>query len=350
MRSSLIGLSLTGVLLAAPGHGQGALAQDVYAGKQITMIVGSGAGGGYDFYSRLLARHWGKYIPGKPTFIVQNMAGAGSLVATNLLANTAPRDGLTIGQVQNHMSVEPLMGVTGSLSNVKFDARKLNWLGSAAKEYPLVVAWHTAPVKTFKDVLEREMVVGSSGVATSDSVYPRVMNQLLGTKFRIVDGYKSNPQLILATEVGEIMGRGGWFLSSLMSTQGSQLEAGKYRILVQVALEKHPTLPDVPLVGDFLTDASKRRQLEFALSWLPMGRPFVAPPGVPADRLKVLRDGFMAAVKDPELIAEAKRANAEISPLSGSELQALVEKLYETPKNVIEDVRAIMVVPKGQKK
>jgi tripartite-type tricarboxylate transporter receptor subunit TctC len=277
------------------------------------------------------------------------MVGAGSLVATNMLANTAPRDGLTIGQVQTHMSVEPLMGVTGSLANVKFDSRKLNWLGSAAKEYPLVVAWHTAPIKTFKDVLQREMVVGTSGVATSDSVYPRVMNQLIGTKFRIVDGYKSNPQMILATEIGEIMGRGGWFLSSLLSTQGTQLQAGKYRILVQVALEKHPTLPEVPLVGDFLTDQSKRRQLEFALSWLPMGRPFVAPPAIPADRLKILRDGFMAAVKDPELLAEAKRANAEISPLSGTEIQALVEKLYETPKDVIETVRSIMVVQKAKK-
>jgi tripartite-type tricarboxylate transporter receptor subunit TctC len=350
MRGSRIWLSFMGVLLAAAAHGNGALAQDFYAGKQITLIVGSGPGGGYDLYARLLARHWGKHIPGKPSFVVQNMVGAGSLVATNMLANTAPRDGLTIGQVQNHMSVEPLMGVTGSLSNVKFDARKLNWLGSAAKEFPVVVAWHTAPVKTFKDVLEREMVVGSSGVATSDSVYPRVMNRLIGTKFRIVDGYKSNPQLILATEIGEIMGRGGWFLSSLMSTQGSQLKEGKYRILVQVALEKHPSLPDVPLVGDFLTHPEKRKQLEFALSWLPMGRPFVAPPGIPADRLKLLRDSFMAAVKDEALLAEATRANAEISPLSGTELQALIEQLYTTPKNVIEEVRAIMVVPKGQKK
>ena len=320
-----------------------ACAQNFYEGKQVTLLVGSGVGGGYDVYSRLVARHWPKHIPGKPTFVVQNMPSAGSLVATNTLANTSPRDGLTVGQVQNHMSVEPLMGVTGSLSNVKFDARQLNWIGSIAKEFPVIVVWHTAPIKTFKDVMTREMVLGASGTATSDSVYPRLMNEMIGTKFRVIDGYKDNPSMILATETGEIMGRGGWFLSSLMSTQGHQLSEGKLKILAQVALEKHPDLPSVPLVTEFITDKDKRAKLEFSLSWLPMGRPFVAPPGVPADRLKVLRDSFMATARDPELLAEAKKMKLEISPLTGEQTQSLVAKLYETPKDVVASVRAIMV-------
>lgn len=318
-------------------------AQNFYEGKQLTLIVGSGVGGGYDVYSRLVARHWAKHIPGRPTIVVQNLPAAGSLVATNNTANTYPRDGLTVTQVQNHMAVEPLMGVTGSLDNVKFDARTLNWIGSIAKEYPVVVAWHTAPIKSFSDVLAREMIVGASGTATSDAVYPRLMNEMIGTKFKVIDGYKDNPQMILATESGEIMGRSGWFISSLLSTQGQQLQEGKLRVLAQIAIDRHPLFPDVPLVSEFITDPEKRKALEFSISWLPMGRPFVAPPGVPADRLKILRDSFMATARDPDLLAEAKKMNLEISPLSGEDTQALVGRLYETPKTTIQTVRRIMV-------
>ena len=320
-----------------------ALAQPFYAGKQITLVVGSGAGGGYDVYARLVARHWPKHIPGTPSIVVQNLPAAGSLVATNNTANTYARDGLTVAQVQSHMAVEPLMGITGSLDNVRFDGRALNWVGSIAKEYPAVVAWHTAPVKSFKDVLSREMVVGASGSGTADSVYARVMNELIGTRFRVIDGYKDNPQMMLAMENGEIMGRAGFFVSSVLSTMGTQLREGKVRVLALAALEKHPDMPEVPLASEFIADPDKRRKLEFAVSYMPMGRPFVAPPGVPADRLRTLRDSFMAAAADPELTAEARKMGLEISPLSGTAVQALVARLYETPKDVIETVRTIMV-------
>lgn len=330
-----LGLSGVGPAVAQP--------QTFYEGKQIILLVGSGVGGGYDVYSRLVARHWSKHIPGRPVFVVQNQPAAGSLVATNTLANTAPRDGSMVGQIQTHMAVEPLMGVTGSLDNVKFDARKLSWVGSIAKENALVVAWHTAPIKSFKDLLSQEMVVGASGTATSDAVYPRIMNEMIGTKFRIIDGYKDNPSMILATETGEIMGRGGWFMSSLMSTQSQPLKEGKLKILAQIATEKHPNLQDIPLVSEFITDDDKRRALAFSISWLPLGRPFVAPPGVPAERLQILRDSFMATVRDPDLLAEAEKLNLEVSPLSGEQAQAMVDKLYETPKAVIDRVRAIMV-------
>ena len=337
-----VGLS-TIMAAALAAFATSAAASDFYAGKQVNMLVGSGTGGGYDAYARLFARHLPKHIAGTPNIVVQNVPAAGSLVAMNTLANSAPRDGLTIGAVQTHIGVEPLMGVTGPASNAKYDARQMNWLFSASKEVPVVVAWHTAPIKTFKDLTEREMLVGSSGVATSDGVYPRVMNALLDTKFKIIDGYKDNPQLLMATEAGEIMGRGGWFVSSLMSTQASEVAQGKQRVIVQVALEKHPRFPDVPLVGDFVKDPERRDQLRFALSWLPMGRPYVAPPGVPADRLKILRDAFASAAKDPELLSEAQRMNLEISALTGEEVQDLITKLYATPPSVVEKVRDIMV-------
>jgi len=322
----------------------GAKAADFYAGKQVTMLVGSGTGGGYDAYARLFARYLPKHIPGNPNIIVQNVPAAGSLVAMNTLANSAPRDGLTFGAVQTHIGVEPLMGVTGPAANAKYDARQMNWLFSASKEVPVVVAWHTAPIKSFGDLTEREMLVGSSGVATSDGVYPRVMNALLDTKFKIIDGYKDNPQLLMATEAGEIMGRAGWFVSSLLSTQNAEVEQGKQRVIVQVALEKHPKFPNVPLVAEFLKDPVKLEQLRFALSWLPMGRPYVAPPGVPPERVKILRDAFDSASRDPELLAEAAKMNLEISPLTGDEVQALIGRLYATPPSVVEKVRDIMVV------
>jgi len=344
--SLLCAIALATLLAVAAISAGPAAGQSFFEGKQINMVVGSGVGGGYDVYSRLVARHWTKHIPGKPTIVVQNLPAAGSLVAANNMANSYPRDGLTIGQLQNHMAVEPLLGVTGSMANVKFDARALNWLGSIAKEYALVVAWHTAPIKTFKDTMTREMVLGASGTATSDALYPKMMNEMIGTRFRVIDGYKDNPSMILATETGEIMGRGGWFLSSLLSTQGQQLNEGKLKILAQVALEKHPDLQGVPLVTEFISDPLKRQKLEFSISWLPMGRPFVAPPGVPADRLQILRDSFMATARDPELLAEAKKMNLDISPLSGEATQALVEKLYQTPKEVIDGVRTIMAPAK----
>lgn len=321
----------------------GAAAQPFYEGKQINLIVGGGAGGGYDAYARLLSRHWGKFIPGNPTFVVQHMPAAGSLVAMNTLANSAPRDGTTIGAVQTHIGVEPIMGVTGSLDNVKFDSRQMNWIGSAAKEYPLIVLWHTAPFNTFKDLLEREATVGSSGTATSDTVYARIMNELMGTKLRVIEGYKANPDLIKASETGEILGRAGWFLGSVYSTQRDALKEGKWKILAQVAFEKHPDLPNVPIVTELLSDESKRKQLEFSLAWLPMGRPYVAPPGVPADRVELLRESFLKALASPELRAEADKMSTEVSPMSGKDIQSLLERLYATPKVVVDSVRQIML-------
>lgn len=321
-------------------------AEDFYAGKQIRMIVGSGVGGGYDAYARLVIRHWGKHIPGNPTFVAQNLPSAGSLVAMNNIANSAPRDGLTIGAVQTHIGVEPIMGVTGPASNAKYDGRKMNWLGSAAKEFPVVVLWHKSGITDFKQLLEKEVIVGASGVATSDAVYARMLNALVGTKLKLIDGYKGNPEMILATEQGEMAGRAGWFLSSLMATQKKQVDDGKLKVVAQVALEKHPLLPNVPLARDFVKDPEKQKLLDFSMSWLPMGRPYVAPPGVPADRVKLLRDGFMKAMKDSELLAEAKKQNLEILPLSGEEINALLDRLYETPKEVVERVRDTMLPKK----
>jgi tripartite-type tricarboxylate transporter receptor subunit TctC len=321
----------------------GASAEDFYAGKQINLIVGSAVGGGYDTYARLIARHWPKFIPGQPSIVVQNLPAAGSLVAMNSLANSSPRDGLTIGAVQNQIGVEPILGATGPVENARYDSRRMNWLGSPSKEVPVVVAWATSPIKSFEDTFEREMLVGSSGVATADAVNSRLLNKLVGTKFKVIEGYKGNPELALAAENGEIMGRTGWFVSGMLATYGKDVASGRIRVLVQLAAEKHPALPNVPLITEFIKDRQTRDEIMFSLSWFEAGRPFVAPPGVPADRVKILRDAFMKTVASPDFVAEAKAMSLDVSPMSGEEVQSLMDRLYATPKPLIDRVRAIIV-------
>jgi tripartite-type tricarboxylate transporter receptor subunit TctC len=331
--------------VAFPGvevYAQVTPAQPFYTGKQVSMLVGSAVGGGYDTYARLVARHLPRFVPGAPSIVVQNMPAAGSLVAMNTLANTSPRDGTTIGAVQNHIGIEPIMGSTGPVENARYDGRRMNWLGSTSKEIPVVVAWANSPIRTFNDTLNQEMLVGTSGAATADSVYARLMNQIIGTKFKIIEGYKGNPDLAMAAERGEIMGRTGWFVSGMLASNARQIADGQIRVLVQLASEKHPALPDVPLITDFIKDPAARAQIEFSLSWLAAGRPFVAPPDVPADRVKILRDGFMKAVSSAEFINEAHKMSLDVSPMSGEEVQALVERIYATPSDVIRPVKEIM--------
>ena len=338
MKAMTLVIALAGALVPAV-----ASAEDFYAGKQINLIVGSAVGGGYDTYARLVSRHWGRFIPGQPSIVVQNLPPAGSLVAMNSLANSVPRDGLTVGAVQNHIGVEPIMGVTGPKENARYDARKMNWLGSTSKEVPVVAIWNGSPVKTLREAMQAEVLVGSSGVATADAVDARLMNKLAGTKFKIIEGYKGNPELALAAENGEIAGRTGWFVSGMLATHGKDIASGRIRVLSQLALEKHPAFPDVPLITAFITDTSSRDAMAFALSWYEAGRPFVAPPGVPADRIKILRDGFMAMVQSPEFIDEARRLTLDVSPMSGDEVQALMERLYETPKPIVDRIREIVI-------
>jgi tripartite-type tricarboxylate transporter receptor subunit TctC len=324
---------------------QPALAQDFYAGKTITMLVGSATGGGYDVYSRLIARYWTNYIPGNPSIVIRNMPAAGSLVAMNTMANASPTDGTTIAAVQNHIGIEPVMALTGRAENAKYDGRKVNWIGSAAKEVPVAVAWHTSGFTTFADAQKREMLVGSPGVATSSSVYANVLNQLAGTKYKVITGYVNVSALNLAMESNEIQGRIGWYVSSLLSTKRQWVDEGLVKVLVQMSDEKHSAFPNVPLATEFVTDPAKRAQLAFSTSWLPMGRPFVAPAAVPADRVRLLRETFLKTLADPGLQKEAAKLGLEIDPMSGEEVQALTARIYATPKETIDAVRAL-IVPK----
>ena len=325
------------------GVAPAALAQDFYADRQMTILVGSGVGGGYDLYARLIARYWPRHIPGSPTFVVQNLPAAGSLVAMNTIANSSPRDGTHIGAVQNHIGIEPIMGITGPAENAKYDSRKMNWVGSAAKEVAVVAAWHTSGFSSFADLQQRSMLVGSPGVATSSSVYANLLNELAGTKFKVITGYNTPAAIDLALERNEVQGRTGWYVSSMMSAKKQWVDEGKIRVLLQLAVEKHPAFPNVPLVTEYVSDPEKRAQLEFAFSWQLMGRPFVLPPDVPPERVRLLRASFMKTMMDSDMKAEGEKMGLEISPMSGEDVQELIAKLYDTPKASVQTIRSIMV-------
>ncbi len=331
-------------LLAVPPAG----AEDFYAGKRVRLIVGSTTGGGYDAYARLMARTWEQTAPGKPGFVVQNMPGASSLKAMNYVANAAPKDGTVIGAVQNQMAFEPILRINGK-DNALYDSRRLNWIGSANKEVAAVFLWHTAPVDTIDDIKTREVLVGSSGVSTSSSYNSQLMNQLLGTRFRIVYGYKGNAELSLAIERGEVHGSTGMYYSSLATSHPDWIAGKKIKIIAQLALEKHPDMKDVPLLLDRVS-GDDRKQVELIFGSGLFGRPFVMPEGVPADRVRLMRESFLAALKRPDLLAEAKRSKLEIQALSGEEIEKIIGDAYAAPQAVVEKVRALLKPKKGKGK
>jgi hypothetical protein len=329
--------ALSGLIVSA------AQAEDFYQDKQIKLAVASDPGGGYDTYARVLARHWSNHIPGKPQIIIQNMPGAGGLKAANFIAHVAPKDGLTVGALQNSIGYEPMMGISGGKENAQFDVLKWNWVGSMAKEVGVTVFWNPPPVHSLEELTKKEVTTGSTGAATSNTIYPRLMNAILGTKFKIVHGYINQPPIFLAMERGELEGAGGPFYSSLRTTHPEYLRDNKVTIIVQIALEKHPDLPNVPLLLDFAKTQEDRQEIELAVASLLMGRPYVLPEGVLADRVKILQDSFMETMKDPALLQEAQKLKLEINAIDGPAVHALLAKMYSTPQPIIDKVTAIFV-------
>ena len=340
-RQVLRGLGATAVSLVA----RPALARDFYNGKQINIVVGSDSGGGYDACARLLARHWPKHIPGNPSVVVRNMPGAGSLNAMNYVANVAPKDGLTVGAPQNTIGYEPLMGLSGNKDNARFDPRKLNWLGSISKEVSVPLLWRPSPVANFEELIttKRRMTTGSTGLSTPNSTYAQLMNATLGTNFDIIQGYASQSALFLAIERGELQGSGGPFYSSIVTSKPDWIRDQKIHILVQIALEKHPSLSDVPLIFEFLQNEEQRRQWKLATIALSMGRPFVMAEGSPSELVEVLRTAFTRTLEDADLQEEARRLGIDVNAIDGQQVQNLLREMYEMPQDVISKVAKIFV-------
>ncbi|HEY4634937.1 MAG TPA: tripartite tricarboxylate transporter substrate-binding protein [Rhodospirillales bacterium] len=313
------------LVLCAPS----AVAEDFYAGKQITLIVGAGVGGGYDLQARTVARHLAKHISGNPTIIVQNMPSR--IGATNHMFNTAPADGTTIALVQRNM----LLAKLTYPESIRFDIQKFNWLGSLNSETAVTLAWHTAPHKTAKDLFDKELIVG--GITSVDpETTPKLYNTLLGTKFKVVTGYNSTSQIALAIERGEVQGIGDWSWSSLKAVRPHWLAEKKVTLLMQGALKKEPELGNLPSALDFIKNAADRKILELHFTQKTAARPLIAPPGVPKERIAILRKAFQELSRDTEFQADVKKAKLEIAYVPGEEVDKVVSLIAATPADIAD--------------
>jgi len=325
------------VALSAPARAQSVA--EFYKGKNLDLYIGYSVGGGYDLYARLLARHLGKHIPGNPTVLPQNMPGAGSLRLTNWLYGAAAKDGSVFGAISRGTPFDPILGRPGT----SFDAVKFSWIGSANNEVSVCVSSSRSGVVTFDDLKTKDLVVGAAGVSSDDDQFPRVINGVFGTKMRVVSGYPGGNDVVLAIERGEVNGRCGWSWSSMKSAQASWLTEHKVHILAQLALSKHPDLPDVPLIVDLARTPEEKQILRLIFARQGLGRPFVAPPGIPADRLAALRQGFEATMKDPDFLGEAGKLKLEVNPLTGAQVEDLVKQVYaDTPPAVAKRAAALL--------
>jgi tripartite-type tricarboxylate transporter receptor subunit TctC len=307
---------------------------EFYKGRTIEVGISSTVGGGYDAHARMLARVMSKYIPGNPAIVPRNIDGAGGLRLANLLYNTAPRDGTSFGTIYRATAFEPLFGNKAA----QFDATRFSWIGSASSEVSLCVSWHTIGVANFDDMLTKELVVAHSGAGADAYQFSKVINGVLGTRMRLVGGYRGGNEMLLALERGEVGGRCGWSWSSVQATRRDWIADKKVNLLMQLALAKHPDLPDVPLVVDLAKSEEQRNILKLVFARQQIAYPFLAPPEVPRDRVEILRAAFVKAMADPELLADARKARLEIMPVAGDEVQKLVADLYGTPAPVVRKV------------
>jgi tripartite-type tricarboxylate transporter receptor subunit TctC len=301
---------------------------EFYKSRNVDLYIGYSAGGAYDLYARVIARHLGKHIPGNPTIVPRNMEGAGSLRLANWLYNVAPKDGTAIGTIGRGTAFDPLLGSRGA----QFQADKFTWIGSANNEVSICVAWKTSGITKLEDTLSKELIVGGTGQAADTDQFPRILNGVLGTKFKIVTGYPGGNDVTLALERGEVKGRCGWSWSSVLATQKRWIDDKSIIILAQLSLSKHPDLPDVPLVMDFAKTEDQQQIFRLIFARQVIGRPFLAPPGVPKDRAEALRAAFMDTMKDPEFLADAEKSQLEINPVSGADVEKLIKEIYQTPK------------------
>jgi len=310
---------------------------DFYRGKQVTIMVGFTAGGSSSLYAQALARHMGRYLPGSPNFIVQHVPGAGGLVVANTIANTATRDGTAFAITGRTAAIEPLLGN----ANAKFDGRKFGWLGTANVEYTTCLAWHTAPVKTLQDAMAKELIVSGTGSDATEVVWPKAANKLLGTKFKIVLGYPGSTEMLLALERGEVEGNCGLGWTFIKLRKADWLRDKKINVLFQWSLRSHPDIPDVPLIIDRARTPEDRKVFEFLFAPQEMGRPFFTPPGLPPERLAALRVAFERTLKDSQFLADADKMGLEVQHVGGEAIEKLLERLYASPREVIERAKAV---------
>ena len=328
----LLATPLIAALLSA-GATPAAAQADALAGKSVQMIIGFGPGGGYDLWGRTLGRHIGKHLPGHPNVVPQNMPGAGSYTAASYIFNIAPKDGSVLGIIARDAALGPLTGASGA----RFDPTRLSWIGTPTKETNVCIAFHTAPVKSVQDLYEKQLILGDTGPGTGTRSYPKVLNDVLGMKFKLVGGFPSSAEVFLAMERGEVDGICE-SLDSIKNRRPDWIPTRKIAILFQGGAEPNPELQGVPFVLDLARTDEQKKTIEFLYAGQGIGRPFVAPPDLPAERLKMLRDAFNATMKDADFIAETKKSKLELEPEDGEHLAALIAKIYATPKPIVDKI------------
>ena len=331
----LTALQIVAGLLSIPFFSE-ARAQD-YAGKTVTIMVG-GVGGGYDIYSRFLAPYYGKHLPGAPQVVVKNMPGAGTLQVANYIYSVAQKDGLTIGAIDGSNAVGHLLKSQG----VQFDPRNFIWIGNMNAEVAVIVGWKGSKIKKFEQIFSQEMIVGTAGPTSGSTVFANVLNNLIGTKFKLVTGYPGTNEMLLAMERGEIEGIPSVNLSSLVGARPNWITDGSATILLQIGKERHPTLQSVPLVHDFAKNDEQRQIMKLIFMAPELGRPFVAPPQLSNEIAASHRAAFQKAMNDSELKQEASRRNIELfAPSQGEEINKRIDKLYKIPAEIIEKASMI---------
>ena len=334
-------LGFIAALLATPSSAQDPVAA-FYKGKQVNLVVGSSAGGGYDTYARLLGRHLGAHIPGEPVIVTSNMPGAGSNIAAAYIYNVAPKDGSAIGAVQTAAVLDPLFA---DKTRLQHESSKFIYLGSGTVDYYVCVVRADAPVKDFKDALTHEVIMGASAPGTSTRDFPALLNNTVGTKFRIVSGYPGTREITLAIEKGEVQGVCGFSWSSLSAQHPDWLASGFIRILVQENSKGHPEINrmGVPHATDFAKSPQDRATMELVYASEVFGRPYVLPPGVPAERVAALRKAFLDTLHDPELKADGQKLGLDLDPISGEELQEIAARIYATPPDIVARAKQAVI-------
>src|SRR5829696_4306818 len=323
-----------GLLATWPAHAQ--TVEQFYKGRTITIVVGFATGGAYDPYARLVARHLPKHLPGAPSMVIKNMQGAGSVIAAKHLYNVSPKDGSELGVIAGSAAIEPVF----ANKSTQFDGQKFTWLGSANDEIAGCLAWHTSPFQTGEDLFQKEMVTGASGASNLE--FPAAMNAVLGTRMKLVRGYKGPAEILLAVERGEVQGMCG-MINTIVGTQRPDwLRDNKVRILVQIGFERTPRMGDAPFVLDYAKSEDDKRVLRLIFGWTIMGRPFLAPPGIPEDRKAALVQAFDDTMKDPAFLEDAAKSRLEISPVSGAQIDKFLAGVYSTPKPLIDRAAKIL--------
>jgi tripartite-type tricarboxylate transporter receptor subunit TctC len=323
-------------LCAVPGSGAAQTVEQFYKGRTVSIVVGFATGGAYDPYARLLARHLPNHLPGAPAIVIKNMQGAGSVLAANHVYNVSPKDGSELGVIAGSAAIEPVFGN----KSTQFNGQKFTWLGSANNEIAGCLAWHATPFHTAEDLFQQEMITGASGASNLE--FPTAMNTVLGTKMKLVRGYAGPAAILLAVERGEVQGMCG-MINTIVGTQRPDwIRDKKVRILMQIGLERTARMGSAPFVMDYAKSEDDKRVLRLIFGWTIMGRPFLAPPGIPEDRRAALIKAFDATMKDPAFLEEAAKQRLEIDPIGGAQIDAFLADVYGTPKSLVERAAKIL--------